>query len=254
MSGTYFKSNSYINGGFVKNVEITNSSLDMNGSTITSVQDPSLPQDAATKNYVDSLTGYLNVSLSAQNFSLVSDKLKGSIQLIIEAIVEDGPSGIFLLSKTKSTKHAHIVRQISSPGDSSEKEQLMVRWDPGSGIELKKTNNGFDGNYSIRNASTLNYLAEESVTLSLTNYSLISDKVKGSVQIMVEAIVEDGPNATFLLSKSKSSKEAHVVPLSRSAGDSSEREQLEILWSPGSGIQLKKTNNGFDGNYTIKIF
>jgi hypothetical protein len=53
MSGTYFKSNSYIDGGIVKNVAISQSSLDMNNLPITSVQDPANPQDSATKNYVD---------------------------------------------------------------------------------------------------------------------------------------------------------------------------------------------------------
>jgi hypothetical protein len=254
MSASYFKSNSYIDGTSVKNVEITNSSLDMNGSLITSVQDPVLQQDAATKNYVDTLTGYLNVSLYATNYSLVSGKLKGSIQLIIEAIVEDGPCGTFLLSKSKSSKEANIVRQTSSPGDSSNKEQLNVRWSPGLGIELRKTNLGFDGNYKIRDAATTNFLENLNITLTSTNYSLLSDKLKGSVQIIIEAIVDDGPSAVFILSKSKSSKEAHIVRLSSSPGDSTNKEQLNIRWNPGLGIELRKNNNGFDGDYTIKIF
>jgi hypothetical protein len=254
MTKSYFKSNSHIDGSSVTNVEITNSSLDMNAARITSVQDPVLQQDAATKSYVDSLTGYANVSLSSTNYSLVSGKLKGSVQLIVEAVVEDGPCGIFLLSKSKSSKEANIVRQTSSPGDSSNKEQLNVRWNPGIGIELRKTNTGFDGNYKIRDAATTNFLDELNITLTSTNYSLVSDKLKGSIQILVEAIVEDGPSAVFLLSKSKSSKQAHIVRLVSSPGDSIQKERLNVRWSPGLGVELNKNNSGFDGGYTIKIF
>jgi hypothetical protein len=150
MNRTYFKSNSYIDGGFVKNVSISQSSLDMNNSPITSVQDPSNPQDAATKNYVDLLTSQFTISLSSTNYTLISNKLKGAVQLLIEADVSDGPCATFQASKSKSTKEAHILRQTSSPGDSINKEQLAIRWSPGTGIELKKTNTGFDGDYIIK--------------------------------------------------------------------------------------------------------
>jgi hypothetical protein len=150
MSGTYFKSNSYIDGGAVKNVSISQSSLDMNNSPITSVQDPSNPQDVATKNYVDLISSRITISLSSTNYTLISTKLKGAVQLIIEADVSDGPCATFQASKSKSSKEAHIFRQTSAPGDSINKEQLVIRWSPGSGIEMKKTNNGFNGDYIIK--------------------------------------------------------------------------------------------------------
>ena len=81
---------------------------------------------------------------------MVSSKLKGSSHLIIEAIVDDGPSAIFFLSKSKATKHAHIVRTTSAPGDSINKEQLDIRWLPSTGIELKKTDVNFDGDYRVK--------------------------------------------------------------------------------------------------------
>ena len=151
MSGTYFKSNSYIDGGIVKNVAISQSPLDMNNLPITSVQDPTNPQDSATKNYVDSLGQHITVTLSSSNYTFITTtKLKGAVNLMIEAVVSDGPCAIFMASKSKSTKEAHIIRMTSSPGDSINREQLDIRWSPGSGIELKKTNTGFDGDYLIK--------------------------------------------------------------------------------------------------------
>lgn len=147
---SYFKSNSYIDGTTIKNVDITQSSLDMNGEPITSVQDPTNPQDAATKAYIDSLGEVLTITLTGTAYTLVSSKLKGSFHLIAEAIVTDGPCATFSASKTSSSKHPNVVRLTASPGDSVNKEYLDIRWSPGSGIELHKTDTNFDGTYRIK--------------------------------------------------------------------------------------------------------
>jgi hypothetical protein len=150
MTPTYFKSNSHINGGEIKNVDITSSTLDMNGQPITSVADPTNPQDAATKTYVDSVGEVIVITLTSTAYTTITAKLKGSSHLIIEAIIEDGPCATFFASKSTSTKHANIVRHTAAPGNSINKEQLDIQWLPGSGIELKKTNSNFDGTYRVK--------------------------------------------------------------------------------------------------------
>ena len=150
MTTTYFKSNSYLDGSKIKNVDITTSTIDMDGSPITSVADPTNPQDAATKAYVDNVGEVLIITLTATSYTTVTSKLKGSSYLIVEAIIADGPCATFFLSKSKSTKHAHITRHTSAPGDSVNKEQLDVQWLPGGGIQLKKTNINFDGTYIVK--------------------------------------------------------------------------------------------------------
>lgn len=145
----YFKSNSYIDGGSIKNVEITSSSLDMNLNNITNVKDPINPQDAATKNYIDNNINKSNVSLSGTSYSLISTELTGAFIITVTSLVTDGPMAIFKLGKSKSTKHAHIIRDISAPGDTT-KEQLNIRWLPLTGIELHKTGVNYDGDYCIK--------------------------------------------------------------------------------------------------------
>jgi len=150
MTPSYFKSNSYIDGGNIKNVDIIQSSLDMNNEPITSVQDPINPQDAATKAYIDSLGEIIIITLTGTSYTVVSSKLKGAVHLIAEAIVNDGPCATFSASKTNSTKHPNVARLTASPGNSVNKERLDIKWEPGSGIEIHKNNTGFDGDYRIK--------------------------------------------------------------------------------------------------------
>ena len=148
-TSAYFKSNSYIDGGTITNVDITSSTLDMDLNRITSVQDPIDPQDAVTKKYIDDKLNEANITLTQTNYTLISTLLKGAYMLTINAIIEDGPVATFHIAKSKNTKQAHIVRLTSAPGDSS-LEQLEVRWLPSTGIELHKTGLNYDGLYTVK--------------------------------------------------------------------------------------------------------
>lgn len=144
MSASYFKSTSYIDG-----TEIRNTSIDMNSKRITSVGDPINTYDAVNKNYVDSVGTVDNISLIDTDYTIISTKLIGSVHIIVSSIIPDGPCATFFASKSKSSKHAHILRHTSAPGDGS-KEQLDIRWEPSEGIKLNKTGLNYNGSYSIK--------------------------------------------------------------------------------------------------------
>ena len=70
--------------------------------------------------------------------------------------------------------------------------------------------------------------------------------------IFVKNVVEGGPSATFMASKSESYMEGSIARLTSSSGNVS-LEKLRIKWEPESPIKIRKTGENFDGLYKIKI-
>lgn len=159
--------NVFIDGGKIQNIDITTStigncnisksSLDMLSNTgslqnITNVNDPISQQDAATKKYVDNLGIVIkDITLTSSYNTTISDNVKGSFVITISNLIQDGPSGIFHVTKNESTNEAHIVRTAAAPGNISN-IFLELTWPPTSGILLKKTGNNttYDGSYSVK--------------------------------------------------------------------------------------------------------
>jgi hypothetical protein len=140
-------------GGKIKNSAITTTSIDMNGQPITSVASPVNLTDAANKAYVDAKTSSVittvTVTLSGTSYTLIAADLKGDFHISVKNQITDGPSATFFLTKSESTRYPSYTRLTSSPGSVSF-ERLNTRWDPGQGIELKKTGNNYNGTYTIR--------------------------------------------------------------------------------------------------------
>jgi hypothetical protein len=161
MSGSvYFEGNAFIDGGRSQNVTVTSSSIsncaittssiDMNSANITSVRDPILPQDAATKKYVDDLGIVLStITLSGVATSQISPRLKGSFVITVSNVVLNGPSATFHVTKNEASREAHVVRITACPGISTN-TFLKITWPPTLGIFLMKTNTSFDGSYNIK--------------------------------------------------------------------------------------------------------
>jgi len=161
MSGSvFFEGNAYIDGGRIQNTalvsssigncRITSSSLDMNLENITSVKDPILSQDAATKKYVDDLGIVITrATLNGMNPTTISDNLRGSFIITITNEVLNGPSGIFHVTKNANSNEAHIVRTVAAPGLNTF-NFLNVTWPPNTGILLQKSASTFDGSYRVK--------------------------------------------------------------------------------------------------------
>jgi hypothetical protein len=156
----YFEANAFIDGGQVQNLNITSctignssintSSLDMNMANITSVKDPINNQDAATKKYVDNLEIILkSITLTGTSYTEISTNVKGSYIVTISNEILNGPSAIFHVTKSETTRNAHIVRTVASPGYMSN-VFLELSWNPNSTILLKKTGNQYDGSYKVK--------------------------------------------------------------------------------------------------------
>lgn len=156
----YFEANGFIDGGQVQNVNVTSctignssintSSLDMNMANITSVKDPINNQDAATKKYVDNLEIILkSISLIGTSYTEIFTNVKGSYIVTISNEILNGPSAIFHITKSETTRNAHIVRTVATPGYMSN-VFLELYWPPNSTILLKKTGTQYDGSYKVK--------------------------------------------------------------------------------------------------------
>lgn len=134
------------------NGQILNSTIDMNGNVITSHSLPINPTDVATKAYVDSVasqSNYVNFTLTSTLYTTISSELLGNFTIYVNSVIPGGPAASFKLSKNSNSTYPSFVRDSSNRG-STTGETLDMLWDPGTGMQLKKTGNGHDGTYSVK--------------------------------------------------------------------------------------------------------
>ena len=135
------------------NGRVQDSNIDMNGNVITSHSLPVNPTDVATKQYVDTVISQLNtpitVTLTSTSYTTISTELLGNFTISANSVTPGGPAASFKLSKNSPLAYPSFVRDSSNRGINT-RETLDMLWDPGTGMRLKKTGNGYDGTYSVK--------------------------------------------------------------------------------------------------------
>ena len=147
---SYFSGNVNISGRAVQSTAITTSTIDMNAKPITSVADPTLPQDAATKYYVDAMQPDVSVILTDDQFVNVPVTLKpGSLIICVSSTISGNPTSTFSVSKSSLTSTGASVMRITGTNGIITHEQLQLQWPPGSNVQIRKTGMGSVGTYVV---------------------------------------------------------------------------------------------------------
>jgi hypothetical protein len=146
--------NSTVTNTAINTSIITTSTIDMNGGVITSHGYPVNPTDVVNKDYADNLsTGggipTTTVTLTALVYTTAINIMTGSVMVLVKNSISGGPSATFMLSKSETYMQPSIFRMTSSSGNTSG-EKLRLKWDPSTGIQLRKTGNNYDGQYFVK--------------------------------------------------------------------------------------------------------
>ena len=144
--------NSTVSSSVISTSSINTSSIDMGGLVITNEGLPVNPSDSANKAYVDSVTGdIIRVSVTLTNtlFTTISTNLSGSYIITIKNIVTNGPSAIFVISKSETSRYPSASRLTSNPGFISN-ERLKIIWPPNGYLQIQKDGNNYNGLYSVK--------------------------------------------------------------------------------------------------------
>ena len=192
-------------------------------------------------------------TLSNTDYTEIFSEISGNLLVIIEPdhnTNDGGPCSIFLLTKSEQTNYASIVCLSASPSVFSN-EKLEIRWQPNTGVELKKDGENYDGIFNIK---PLMKMVRDSgiVSLSGINYvNIYKKKDRLSMLLVVKNVITNGPSAVFAILKNDKTQQGLVQRLTSCPG--SNGEHLEVTYAANSKVKIRKTGVGFDGDYNFSI-
>lgn len=156
MSFAFIKGTAHVTGGIVQNVDITNSSitmsenLDMGNNQIDNVADPTEPLDAVNLQYLQANAAVVStITLTGTAWTTISSATFGSFIITVTPVVLSGPAYVFHIIKNLASKNYAYQDKRGMRGDTSF-ERLELRWESASGIQLRKTGSGYDGDYTVK--------------------------------------------------------------------------------------------------------
>lgn len=124
----------------------------MSGGVITNHGTPVNSNDVVNKSYVDSLSSGIptvTVTLTGTAYTTILAQQYGDFYISVKNLVSNGPSATFIINKSEASRETTYTRFSSSAGLGT-MERLDLRWLPNSGVELRKTNTGYDGQYRVQ--------------------------------------------------------------------------------------------------------
>jgi hypothetical protein len=168
----------------------------------------------------------------------------------ISIIPEDllGPTAVYIVAKqVPGLNTANILRINSSPVDDT---FISLRWNSNSFIEINKSSNLFDKNYTIVNNFQKDYL-NTSVVLSQTEFTFIPKSFfkfyeKKSFFISISHSTNpEGPACIASVSKNKYNTNGNVFYCGSN--------NIEIKWNSQELLKIRKTTLDYDGVYSLKF-
>jgi len=243
---------------------------------------PVLPSDQASKAYVDKVVqetldvkfGGVNVNLSGMNFASVINLATGSYMITVTPHCDGAPTSTFSVSKNSVDNDA-IIKEVTGCAGLQSPEKLEMSWPPNSMLLLRKTGPGYDGLYLVdfnlknfsnappppvpipddgpggSNCDDRNLSKGINVTLEGTNTAIVMVLAPGSYLLTISPKIQNGPTATFSVSKSLQGMEPSVFRITGTKGADNNTD-INILWPPNEALSVYKTGLNFDGIYTVE--
>lgn len=180
----------------------------------------------------------------------ISHKSNGSVILCTEPLIDNGSTGVFLLTKNNSISSSfnklflNICRSLLNNGT------FDFNWDTRKGFDIIKNYTEGIGNYLLY--SNLQ-LPEILVTLSSTTQAILNNpfnNTRGCFFFSVYSYNNNFPSSNFVIVKSVSTVSSFLLAeLNSSKGTGNTK--LSVSWEPNSGIKLNKSTNNCDGEYKL---
>ncbi|RKO84177.1 hypothetical protein BDK51DRAFT_40338, partial [Blyttiomyces helicus] len=271
------KTNGFHDGDYLVNININN---------FTTVPEPVIPSDQASKDYVDTqIRNTMDIKFVRTSVRLIDDKYSdvimlrsGSYSISVISNVPGGPTALFHVSKNALSAEPNIVR-VTSSSSRPDDTFLELIWPPNKMIALRKTCFFYDGeyivDYSTKNISTVSEIilptdsaskeyVDETIKEKLdvhfggTIVNLVDDQFldvfpleKGSYLVSISPLKDGNPTAIFSVAKNSLYSSADIVKISSQPGRIATNCTLDLRWDANKKLQLRKTGPSCDGDYLV---